>query len=245
MDCEPAEVGSLSNSLIERPWVTGVGAGILADYLVGDVSGPGCQLLNVSLGQTPGHMYFTKNLNISSGWKSNYQGFFDYYIYNSGFNYVDAENPAVPQPNATPEDYRVDLYTIKLAPLNQTLVKAEKLSNTSNNLSGFNMTDLLDGIVDSLTLSNLGEGGADYVTAPVPSMFMLLEGLLGDSNNISGLEPLIQLALLRDLSTQALQGIGTQYAEQFLKQDQGQSKHTCDHCPDTSQDQTMEHGSLR
>ena len=46
---------------------------------------------------------------------------------------------------------------------------------------------------------------------------MLLEGLLGDSNNISGLEPLIQLALLRDLLTQALQGIRTQYAEQFLK----------------------------
>ena len=265
MDCEPAEVGNLSNGVIDRPWVPG--AGILAEYLVGDVSGPGCQLLNVSLGQTPGHMYFTKNLNISSGWKSNYQGFFDYYICNSGFNYVDAGELDVPQPNATlPEDYRflltmaevtfflnntfndsepdsslttnwtitkstavlckpsysVDLYTVTLAPSNQTLLKAEKVSDTSIDLTGFNITDLLNGIIDSLTLSDFGEGGADYVIAPVPPMFMLLEGLLGDFNNISGLEPFIQPGLLRDLSTQALQGIGTQIAGQYLKQDQRQ-----------------------
>ena len=265
MDCEPAEVGNLSNGMVERPWVPG--AGILAEYLVGDVSGPGCQLLNISLGQTPGHMYFTQNFNSSSGWKSNYQGFFGYYICNSGFNYVNAENLNVSPPNATsPEDYRflltmaevtfilnntfndpepgsnqatnwtvaqstavlckptysLDLYTVTLAPFNQTLLKAEKVSNTSINLTGFNMTDLLDGIVDSLTLSNFGEGGADYLIAPVPSMFMLLEGLLGDSNNISGLEPFIQPGVLQDLSTQALQGIGTQFAEQYLKQNQRQ-----------------------
>ncbi len=267
MDCEPVEVGNLSHDMIGRPWA---GAGILAEYLVGDVSGPGCQLLNVSLGQTPGHMFFTTNLNSSSGWKSNYQGFFDYYICNSGFNYVDGGNPYVPQPNATsPEDYRflltmaevafflnnpfnnsepdssettnwtitqstavlcnpsysVDLYTVTLAPSNQTLLKAVKVSNTSIDLTGFNIKDLLDGIVDSLdslSIEDFGEGGADYVTAPVPPMFMLLEGLLGVSNNISGLKPFTQPGLLRDLSTQALEGIGTQFAEQYLKQDQRQ-----------------------
>ena len=265
MDCDPAEIGNISNNLIGRPWVPH--AGILAEYLVGDVSGPGCQLLDVSLGQTPGHLEFTKNLNSSSGWKSNYQGFFDYYICNSGFNNVDAGNPDVPQPNATsPEDYRflltmievsfflnntlnntepdtsettnwtasqstavlckpsysVDLYTVTLAPLNQTLLKAEKVSNTSMSMAGFNMKDLFDGIVMSLNSSAFGDGGADYEIAPVPSMFMVLEALLTEPNNNSGLEALIHPGLLRDLSTQALQGIGTQFAEQYLKQGQRQ-----------------------
>ena len=263
MDCEPAEVGNLSNGMVHRSWVGIVD--IFAEYLVGDVSGPGCQLLNVSLGQTPGDGLFTKNLNSSSGWKSDYQGFFDYYICNSGFDYVNGGNPDVPQPNATSsEDYRflltiaevnfflndtdnssdpefgatnwtisqstavlckpsygVDLYTVTLAPLNQTLLKAEKVPNTSIDLTGFNMTDLLDGIVSSSTVSKLGAGG-DYVIAPIPSMFMLLERLLPESNNISGLEALNRTGLLRDLSTQALQGIGTQFAEQYLKQGQRQ-----------------------
>ena len=263
MGCEPAEVGNLSNDLIDRLWVGSVDS--LAEYLVGDVSGPGWQLLNVSLGQAPGgENSFKKNLNLSSGLKSNYQGFFDYYICNSGFNYVYGGGSDFPHPNATsPEDYRshltmaevtfflnntfdlpepdmmetinwmiaqstavlrkpsysVDLYTVTLAPSNQTLLKAEKVSNTSIDLTGFNMTDLLDGIVDPLTVSYFGEGGADYVIAPVPPMFMLLEGLVGGSNNISGLEPFTQPGLLRDLSTQALQGIGTQFAEHYLKQD--------------------------
>ena len=265
MDCTPAEVGNLSNSLVERPWVPD--AGILAEYLLGDVSGPGCQLLNVSLGQTPGHMSFTKAFNISSGWKSNYQGFFDYYICNSGFNYVDAENPDAPQPNATsPEDYRfllsmaevtfflnntyndtepetsettnwtiaqstavlckpsysVDLYKVTLAPLNQTLLKVDKVPNTFTDLADFDIKDLLDGIKISLKVSDFGEGGADYVIAPVPSMFMFLEGFLTESNSTSRLEPLIHPGLLQDLSRQALQGIGTQFAEQFLKRDQRQ-----------------------
>ena len=244
MDCEPAEVGNLSNSLIGRPWVPG--AGILAEYPVGDVSAPGCQLLNVSLGQTPGHMSFTENFNSSGGWKSNYQGFFDYYICNSGFNYVSAGNPEVLQPNATsPEDYRflltvaevtfflnntlndpetdssentnwtvtqssavlckpscsIDLYTVKLPPLNQTLLKADNVSNTSIDLTGFNTRDLLDGIVSSSKLSDFGEGGADYVIAPVPSMFMVLQGLLPESNNTSRLELFSRPGLLRYLST--------------------------------------------
>ena len=250
MDYEPAEVGNVSNHLINLPWK---GTGILEEYLLGDVSGPGCQLLNISLGQTPDDT-FSDNLNSSSGWKSNYQGFFDYYICNNGFDYEDAGDPYVPQPNATsPEDYRflltvaevtfflnntendphpeehqtinwtiaqltavlckpsysVDLYTVTLAPLNQTLLKAERVSNTSAELTGFNMTDLLDGIVDSLNASDFGDGGAGYLIAPVPSMFMLLEVLLTESTNTSGLEPLTHPGVLQNLSTQALQGIGT------------------------------------
>ena len=264
MDCEPAEVGNLSNGPINQPWSA---AGVEADYLVGDVSGPGCQLLNVSLGQSSGQLSYLKTLNSSSGWKSNYQGFFGNYICNSGFEYSNAGNPDVPQPNATsPEDYRflltmaevtfylnntsnfpepdlsettnwtigqstavlckpsysVDLYTVTLAPSNQTLLKAEKVSNTSIDLTGFTLKDLLDGIVGSLTDSDFGEGGVDYMIAPVPSFFMLLEGLLPESNNSSRLEPLIQPSLLQDLSTQTLQGIGVQFAEQYLKQDQRQ-----------------------
>ena len=265
MDCKPAEVGNLSNSLVRRPWLGNVG--IWAEYLLGDVSGPGCQLLNVSLGQTPGHMSFTEAFNRSSGWKSNYQGFFDYYICNSGFNYVDAENPEVPQPNATsPEDYRfllsiaevtfflnntyinteletddttnwtivqstavlckpsysVDLYKVTLAPLNQTLLKADKVPDTFTDLADFDIKDLLDGIKGSLRLSDFGEGGADYVIAPVPSMFMLLEEFLTESISTPRLEPLIHPGLLQDLSRQALQGIGTQFAEQYLKRAQRQ-----------------------
>ena len=265
MDCEPADVGNLSNDPISRDWVPSLGVG--AQYLVGDVSGPGCQLLNVSLGQTPGDMGFSTNLNSSSGWKSDYQGFFDYYICNSGFNYVEGEDPYVPHPNATsPENYRflltmaevtfflnnpsnnpqpdssattnwtitqstavlckpsysVDLYTVTLAPSNQTLLKAEKVSNTYIDLTGFNITDFFDGIVGSFSISVFGEGGADDMIAPVPPMFVLLEGLLGGSNNISGLKSFTQPGLLRDLSTQALQGIGTQFAEHYLKQDQRQ-----------------------
>ena len=265
MDCEPAEVGNLSDDLQTRPWVPG--AGILAEYLVGDVSGPGCQLHDVSLGQTPGHEYFTQNLNISSGWKSNYQGFFDYYVCNSGFDYVDGKNPDVPQPSATSAgDYRllltiaevtfflnnsdtfvaslvgeatnwtitqstavlckpsysIDLYTVALAPLNQTLLEAEKIANTSIDITGFTMKDLLDSIVDSSSISDLGDGGPDYVIAPVPSMFILLETLRTKSKNISGLESLNNPGLLGDLSTQALQGIGTQFAEQYLKRGQRQ-----------------------
>ena len=109
--------------------------------------------------------------------------------------------------------YSVDLYTVTLAPSNQTLLKAEKVTNTSIDLTGFNMIDLIDGIVDSLASSIFGAGET------VPPMFMLLEGLLGVSNNMSRLEPFSQPDLLRDLSTQALQGIGTQFAEQYLKQD--------------------------
>ena len=313
MDCEPAEVGNLSNDLTSRPWVPR--AGILAEYLVGDVSGPGCQLLSVSLGQTPGHQLFTQNLNSSSGWKLNYQGFFDYYVCNSGFDYVDGGNPDVPQPNATsPEDYRflltmaevtffldntsndpepdssettnwtvtqstavlckpsysVDLYTVTLAPSNQTLLKAEKVTNTFIDLTGFNVKDLLDGIVDSLAVSDFGEGGADYMIAPVPSMFMLLEGLLPESNNISGLEPFTQPGLLRDLNAstpghwdaicRTLSQAGPEAAPCRLYFDDRatstsqatyrrivahDSGHTCCHCPDTGQNQTMERGSLR
>ena len=265
MDCQPAEIGNLSKSMVSRPWLGT--AGILAEYLLGDVSGPGCQLLNVSLGQTPGHMYFTEAFNSSSGWKSNYQGFFDYYICNSDFSYVDAGNPDVPQPNATsPEDYRfllsmaevtfflnntyndpepetddttnwtiaqstavlckpsysVDLYKVILAPLNQTLLKVDKVPNTFTHLADFDIKDLLDGIKRSLELSDFGEGGADYVIAPVPSMFMLLEGFLTESNSTPRLEPLIHPSLLQDLSRQALQGIGTQFAEQYLKRAQRQ-----------------------
>ena len=212
-------------------------------------------------------MYFAKAFNSSSGWKSNYQGFFDYYICNSGFNYVNAEDPYVPQPNATsPEDYRfllsmaevtfflndtyndtepdtsdtkswtiaqstavlckpsysVDLYKVTLAPLNQTLLKVDKVPNTFTDLADFDLKDLLDGIKNSLEVSNFGEGAVDYVIAPVPSMFMLLEGFLTESNSTSRLEPLIQPGLLQDLSRQALQGIGTQFAEQYLKRDQRQ-----------------------
>ena len=248
--------------------MAGWGVDILVEFLVGDVYGPGCQLLDVSLGQTPGQANFTPNLNSSSGRKSNYQGFFDYYICNSGFDYLDGGEPDVPQPKAaSPGDYQflltmaevtfylnnafgpeyepqfgdtknwtitqstavlckpsysVDLYTVTLAPLNQTLLEAEKVPNTSINLTGFNLKDLLDGIVNSLSNSELGDGGADYVIAPVPSMFILLETLLTKSNNISRLEPFIQPGLLQDLSTQALQGIGTQFAEQYLKQAQRQ-----------------------
>ena len=265
MDCKPAEIGNLSNSLVDRPWVPD--AGILAEYLLGDVSGPGCQLLNVSLGQTPGHIYFAPNFDGSSGWKSNYQGFFDYYICNSGFDYVNAENPDVPQPNATsPEDYRfllsmaeitfylnnsyndlnpgtdetsywtvaqstavlckpsysVDLYKVTLSPLNQTLLKVDKIPNTSTDLVGFDIKDLLDGIKNSIEVSDFGEGGADSVIAPVPSMFLLLEEFLTETNSTSRLEPLMHPGLLQDLSTQALQGIGTQFAEQYLKRDQRQ-----------------------
>ena len=265
MDCKPAEIGNLSTSLVNRPWVSD--AGILAQYLLGDVSGPGCQLLNVSLGRTPDHMYFAPNFDSSSGWKSNYQGFFDYYICNSGFNYVNAENPNAPQPNATsPEDYRfllsvaevqfylnnpvydtepdssetknwtvaqstavlckpsysVDLYKVTLAPLNQTMLEVDKIPNTFTDLAGFDIKDLLDGIKNSIKVSDFGEGGADSVIAPVPSMFMLLEGFLTESNATSRLKPLMQLGVLQDLSTQALQGVGTQFAEQYLKRDQRQ-----------------------
>lgn len=118
--------------------------------------------------------------------------------------------------------YSVDLYTLTLTPFNQTLLTAEKVSNTSIDLSGFTLKDLLDGIVGSLTNSDSGEGGIDYMIAPVPSIFMLLEGLLPESKNSSRLEPLIQPSLLQYLSTQALQDIGAQFAEQYLKQDQRQ-----------------------
>ena len=263
-DCVPAEVGNLSNASITRPRMPQTD-GV---YHFAEVSGPDCQLLNVSLAQSGHSMSFPSYSNSSSGRKLNYQGSFDYYICNTGFNYEDAGDPSLPQPNATsPEDYRflltiaeviffpeysnitmtpdgseptiwtvtpstavlckpsysVDLYTVTLAPSNQILLKAEKVTNTSISLIGFSMQDLLEGIMNSLALSDFGPGGADYVIAAVPSIFLLLEGLLPESNNVSGLEAITKSGLLQDLSTQALQGIGTQFAEQFLKQDQRQS----------------------
>lgn len=118
--------------------------------------------------------------------------------------------------------YSVDLYKVTLAPLNQTLLKVDKVPNTFTDLTDFDIKDLLDGIKRSLRVSDFGEGGADYVIAPVLPMFMLLEGFLTDSNSTSRLEPLIHPGLLQDLSTQALQGIGMQFAEQYPKQDQRQ-----------------------
>ncbi|EXJ84942.1 hypothetical protein A1O3_05617 [Capronia epimyces CBS 606.96] len=259
MDCAPAQVNNLSSALQSRPWLP---AGILAEYLVGDISSPDCQLTGVSLGQTPGHMYFQENFDPSTGWKSNYQGFFDYYVCNSGYNYVNYGNPDVPQPHATsPEQYRflltmsevtfwyngtsgslpsssqttnwtiaqstavlcrpsysIDLYDVTLAPLNRTLLRAEKISNTSIDLIGFDLGKFLDGIVNSLSVADFGEGGPDYVIAPVPQMFLLLEALLTDAPNGSLLKPLIQPDLLQNVSTQALEGIGTQFADQYLKQ---------------------------
>lgn len=250
MECEPAQIGNAS--LTSRPW-----ASILAEYLVADISGPSCQLKSVVLGQSPDHGDF-HIVNTTS----NYQGLFGYYICNSGFSYENAENPTVPQPNATsPEDFRflltmsevtwnslwsnetaadapattnwtiarstgvlckpsysVDKYKVTLVPSNQTLQKADIIPNTSTNLTGFDLKNLLDGIVNTLTVSIFGQGGDDYSIIPVPPMFELLAGL----NNNSRQEPLIDPNLLQNLSTQALQGIGTQFAERYLKQGQNQ-----------------------
>ncbi|ORY09323.1 hypothetical protein BCR34DRAFT_568699 [Clohesyomyces aquaticus] len=104
MSCDTAEVRNISKTMASRPWLP---SGILTQYLYGDVSGPGCQLRNISLGQTPGHMFFSDKFDSSTGWKSNFQGVSDYYVCNTGFNYIGKDAPNTPQPNATsPDDYR-------------------------------------------------------------------------------------------------------------------------------------------
>ena len=86
------------------------------------------------------------------------------------------------------------------------------------------MQDFIDGMMNSFALWNIGPGvAADTNITTVPPIFMLLEGLLPEPNNVSGLEALTQPSLLQDLSTQAVQGVGTQLAEQFVEQDQRQS----------------------
>lgn len=260
MECDPAEIGS--SSFASRPWMYN---DTFASFLVADVSGPGYQLINVSLGQNTGNGYFHIT-NTTVGHQSNYQGLFDYYVCNTGFDYANAGNPHIPQPNATsPDDYRflltrsevswyynwtnatedapddatwasnwtiarsigllckpsysIDTYEVTLVPFNQTLQRANIIPNTSASLAGFDLKDLLDGIVNSVTAATFGQGGDDYIITSVPPMFELLAGL----NNNSRQEPLIDSNLLLNLSTQALVGIGTQFAQSYLKQDHNQS----------------------
>ena len=64
MDYESAYVGNLSKGTADRPWVP---TGFLSTkYLFGDVSGSGCQLLNVSRALIEDEIIFNQNFTQNS-----------------------------------------------------------------------------------------------------------------------------------------------------------------------------------
>lgn len=111
--------------------------------------------------------------------------------------------------------YSIDRYQVSLVPSSQIVKSADIVLNTSTSLADFQFEDLLDGIMDAVNVSTLGQGGDDFIITAVTPMFMLLAGL----NNDSTQGPLINPTILQTLSKQALEGIGTQFAEKYLKEE--------------------------
>jgi hypothetical protein len=115
--------------------------------------------------------------------------------------------------------YSVDKYKVTLQPSLGMLQSADIIPHTSTSLAGLSLKTLLDGITNALANTTYGKGGDDFLYVSVPPMFEVLAGLINDSRQDALLDP----DLLRDLSRQTLQGIGTQFAQRYLKQDQEQS----------------------
>jgi hypothetical protein len=95
MDCEEADIGV--TNVTACPWKA-----VLEHCFIANISGSKCVLKNVMLGQTAPHVTFAPN-----GRASNFQGFFDSYVCNSNFSYVEIWGIDVYPPEATsPDDYR-------------------------------------------------------------------------------------------------------------------------------------------
>jgi hypothetical protein len=211
--------------------------------LFANISNSHCLLTNVTLGDTPPSGFISKNTT------SNSQGIFNYHLCNGGnasstadyrflltmsevtwqwmvqpltkhivgCNFTIAQSTGI----LCKPSYSIDKYRVTLVPFNETLLSAEKVPNTSTQLLGFDLKDLLDGIMNALAAWTIGEGGDDFVITPVAPMFELLSGLNNNSRQEAFLhEPI----LLQNLTTRALGGIGTQLAERYLKQKQDQQQ---------------------
>lgn len=264
MECEPIQIDA-NPHLIKfygQAWAEPV---LQSEFLLANISGAGCQIMGATLAQYPASNADSAFDDLKTkilGYESNFQGRFDYYLCNSGFNYefrgnsYDAKQTNEtssadycflltmskmnwyipynttsfeflmddPDSNWTIEQstrvlckpsYKADDYRAALVPSNKTLQAVEIVPNTSTNLTGFNMRDFVKDIVNATSAAAFGQGGEDYIVTPVPAMFELLAGL----NNGSRQEAFIDLDLLRNLSTQALQGIGTQLIQKSFQAD--------------------------
>ena len=235
VDCEEVPIENIQKTSL--PWFS-----IAASYFVANISTPTCKINTVIIGRSPDHNHFQIE-NTTQNYQGN---FGDYTCNDGANNGRPiSERPPSPgdsdrrfvvsmadvrwerygTENSLTKNWRIEkavgllckashaksMYSASFPLDGKTPVTLQKLPGEETKLSGFSDNNLTTMIQASLGKAQFGSGGDDYAIIKVPSLFLMISGMTR-----TGLEPLMNQTLLRNLTMRALQGVGTQSVFQYL-----------------------------